>query len=99
MEFAGIRGTCQGMQIPTEIGVVLHEPVSDTIAFAGRAFSHDVEVELWKNVTNDVGKRVNGYRRAFNLSRPAETLPDDKKCRLTAEGARCARKEIGRAHV
>ena len=99
MEFAGIRGTRQGMQIPTEIGVVLHEPVSDQISFAGRAFCHDVEVELWKNITNDVGKRVDGCSRAFNLSRPAETLPDDKKYRLTAEGARCARKAIAGAHA
>lgn len=98
MEFAGIRGTRQGMQIPIEIGVVLHEPVSDTISFAGRAFSHDVEVELWKNVTNHVGKRVEGYRRVFNLSRPSETLPEEKY-RLDAEGTRRARKAIAGAHA
>ncbi|PKG33490.1 hypothetical protein [Methanoregula sp.] len=97
MEFAGIRGTRQGMQIPIEIGVVLHEPVSDTIAFAGRAFSHDVEVELWKNVTNHIGKRVDGYRRVFNLSRPGETLPDEK-CRLDAEGTRRAKHAIAGVH-
>jgi hypothetical protein len=98
MEFAGIRGTRQGMQIPIEIGVVLHEPVSDTISFAGRAFCHDVEVELWKNVTNHVGKRVDGYRRVFNLSRPGETLPEEKY-RLDAEKTRRARTAIAGAHA
>ncbi len=98
MEFAGIRGTRQGMQIPIEIGIVLHEPVSDTISFFGRAFSHDVEVELWKNVTNHVGKRVDGHRRAFNLSRPGETLPDEK-IRLNAEGIRRAKDAIAGAHA
>lgn len=98
MEFAGIRGTRQGMQIPIEIGVVLHEPVADTIAFAGRAFCHDVEVELWKNVTNHVGKRVDGYRRVFNLSRPGETLPEEKY-RLDTEGMRRARAAIAGAHA
>jgi len=99
MEFAGIRGTRQGMQIPTEIGVILHDPVSDKVAFAGKAFSHDVEVELWKNVTDEVGKRVDGHRRVFNLTRPGETLPDDRKFRLDAEGARHARKAIAGAHA
>ncbi|HII97781.1 MAG TPA: hypothetical protein HA272_00600 [Methanoregula sp.] len=99
MEFAGIRGTRQGIQIPTEIGVVLHDPVSDTVEFAGRAFSHDVEVELWKNVTDDVGKRVDGHRRVFNLTRPGETLPDDRKFRLDSEGSRRARKAIADAHA
>ena len=99
MEFAGIRGTRQGIQIPTEIGVVLHDPVSDTIAFAGRAFSHDVEVELWKNVTDDLGKRVDGHRRVFNLARPGETLPDDRNFKLDFEGSHRARKAIAGAHA
>lgn len=99
MEFAGIRGTRQGMQIPIEIGVVLHDPVSDTVAFAGKAFSHDVEVELWKNVTNDIGKRVDGHRRVFNLASPGTTLPDDRKFRLDAEGTRNARDAITAVHA
>jgi HAMP domain-containing protein len=98
MEFAGIRGTRQGMQIPTEIGVVLHNPATDTLSFAGKAFCHDIEVEVWKNVTDDLGKRVDGYRRTFNLARPAVSIPDDKKSRLTAEGTRHARAAIGAVH-
>jgi hypothetical protein len=99
MEFAGIRGTRQGMQIPTEIGVVLHDPASDKVAFAGKAFGRDVEVEVWKNITDEVGKRVDGHRRVFNLARPGEMLPDDRKFRLDAEGTRRARKAIAGAHA
>lgn len=98
MEFAGIRGTRQGMQIPIEIGVVLHDPVSDTVTFAGKAFSHNVEVELWKNVIDEVGKRVDNHRRVFNLADPGKTLPDDRKFRLDAEGTRQARAAIIAAH-
>lgn len=98
MEFAGIRGTRQGMQIPTEIGVVLHDPERDTLSFAGKAFVYDIEVELWKNVTDDLGKRVDGHRRIFNLSRPGETIPEDKKFRLDAEGTRRARAAITAVH-
>jgi hypothetical protein len=99
MEFAGIRGTRQGMQIPIEIGVVLHDPASNTISLAGKAFSRDIEVELWKNITNDVGKRVDGHRRVFNLARPGESLPDDRKFRLDADGARHARTAIAEVHA
>jgi hypothetical protein len=99
MEFAGIRGTRQGMQIPIEIGVVLHDPVSDTISLTGKAFSRDIEVELWKNVTDEVGKRVDGHRRVFNLTRPGESLPDDRKYRLDADGTRHARVAIAEVHA
>ncbi|NMB77473.1 MAG: hypothetical protein GYA23_00055 [Methanomicrobiales archaeon] len=98
MEFAGIRGTRQGMQIPIEIGVLLHDPVADTLSFAGKAFSHDIEVELWRNVTDDLGKRVDGHRRVFNLQDPGKTLPDDRKFRLDAPGTRKARAAITAVH-
>jgi hypothetical protein len=99
MEFAGIRGTRQGMQIPIEIGVVLHDPASDTVSLAGKAFNRDIEVELWKNVTDEVGKRVDGHRRVFNLSRPGESLPDDRKYRINTEGTRHARTAISEVHA
>jgi hypothetical protein len=98
MEFAGIYGTHQRMQIPIEIGVVLHNPSSDTISFAGKPFARDIEVELWKNVTNDIGKRVDGNRRVFNLIRPGESLAFDKKFHLDNEGVRHARTAITEVH-
>lgn len=73
MEFAGIYGTRQLMQIPIEIGVVLHDPGTDSLSFAGKPFSYDIDVELWKNITDDVGKRVDGKRRVFNLAEPGLT--------------------------
>jgi hypothetical protein len=99
MEFAGIYGTHQRMQIPIEIGVVLHNPVTGEVSFAGKAFVRDIDVELWKNVTNDIGKRVDGSRRVFNLTRPGESLPFDKKFHLDADGARHARAAIAAVHA
>jgi hypothetical protein len=98
MEFAGIYGTHQRMQIPIEIGVVLHNPVTDEVSFAGKAFARYIDVELWKNVTDDIGKRVDGNRRVFNLTRPGESLPFDKKYHLSAEGAHQARAAIAGVH-
>jgi hypothetical protein len=94
MEFAGIYGTHQRMQIPIEIGVVLHDPANDALSFAGKPFKADIEVELWKNILNDVGKRVNARRRVFNLAEPARTQPFDHRFHLSPAGARKARMAI-----
>ncbi|MFA6225735.1 MAG: hypothetical protein WC620_06035 [Methanoregula sp.] len=94
MEFAGIYGTHQRMQIPIEIGVVLHDPSTDALSFAGKPFPTGIEVELLKNILNDVGKRVDARRRVFNLAEPARTQPFDHRFHLSPAGARKARTAI-----
>jgi len=94
MEFAGIYGTHQRMQIPIEIGVVLHNPETDVLSFAGKPFRADVEVELWKNILNDVGKRVDSRRRVFNLADTVRTQQFDHRFHLSPAGARKARTAI-----
>jgi hypothetical protein len=94
MEFAGIYGTRQGMQIPIEIGVVIHQPDTDILSFAGKAFNRNIDVELWKNITDDVGKRIEGKRRVFNLAFPAHTKSFDKKFHLDMNGRKEARRAI-----
>jgi hypothetical protein len=98
MEFAGIYGTRQTMQIPIEIGVVLHDPGTDSLSFAGKAFSYAIEVELWKNITDDVGKRVDGKRRVFNLAEPGLTREFDHKFNLDSTKKRGARAAINAVH-
>jgi hypothetical protein len=98
MEFAGIYGTRQSMQIPVEIGIVIHHPEKDMLSFTGRAFSFDIDVELWKNVMNDVGKRIDGRRRVFNLARPEHSCQFDPKFHLGAEGRSEARRAITVVH-
>ncbi|MFA4877418.1 MAG: hypothetical protein WC586_08390 [Methanoregula sp.] len=98
MEFAGIYGTRQILQIPIEIGVVLHDPASDTLSFAGKPFSFDIDVELWKNITDDVGKRVDGKRRVFNLANPNETYDYDRRFSLDSAQKRAAWTAINAVH-
>ena len=94
MEFAGIYGTHQGMQIPIEIGMVIHQPDTDALSFAGKAFNRVIDVELWKNNTDDVGKRIEGQRRVFNLASPGHSKIFDKKFHLGTEGRKEARRAI-----
>jgi hypothetical protein len=99
MEFAGVYGTHQGMQVPIEIGVVIHQPDTDTLSFSGKAFKRTIDVELWKNFTDDVGKRIVGQRRVFNLASPGHTKIFDKNSiwvprnekRQTVQSPRCIR--------
>jgi hypothetical protein len=95
MEFAGIYGTHQRMQIPIEIGVVIHQPDTDALSFAGKAFNRSVDVELWKNITDDVGKRIEGQRRVFNLAYPGHSKIFDKKFDLGTAGQKEALRAIG----
>jgi hypothetical protein len=98
MEFAGIYGTHQGIQIPIEIGVVIHDPDSDVLSFSGKAFNYNIDVELWKNITDDVGKRVEGQRRVFNLASRGHTKFFDKKIHMGEEGRKEARRAIASVH-
>jgi hypothetical protein len=98
MEFAGIYGTRQGMQIPIEIGVVLHDPDNDSLTFAGKPFCQDIHVELWKNITDDLGKRAGGKQRVFNLTDTAILKSFDKKFHLDNEGKQKAREAVNAVH-
>lgn len=98
MEFAGIYGTHQKMQIPIEIGVVVHEPDSDALSFTGKSFNRNIDVELWKNITDDVGKRIEGHRRVFNLTTRGRSKDFDKKFHLGTGGLKEARRIITAVH-
>jgi hypothetical protein len=98
MEFAGIYGTRQGIQIPIEIGVVIHSPQTDTLSFTGKTFNLDINVEHWKNITNDLGKRVNGHRRVFNLINPGHSKNFDAKFHLDTQERKKARRVIATVH-
>jgi hypothetical protein len=98
MEFAGIYGTRQGIQIPIEIGVVIYSPQTDTVSFTGKTFSLDINVEHWKNVTNDLGKRINGHRRVFNLIAPGRSKNFDAKFHLDPQERNRAHHAIAIVH-
>lgn len=99
MEFAGIYGTHQRIQVPTEIGVVIHQPDSDAITFNGKAFTQNINVERWKNITDDVGKRITGQRRIFNLASPGQSRIFTKRFHLNRAGQKDADRAIAGVHT
>jgi hypothetical protein len=69
MEFGGICGTWQRMKLPVEAGVVIHDPGSDTLSFAGKKFSFDLDVTVWKNITDELGQTVGKNPCTINPAR------------------------------
>jgi hypothetical protein len=86
MEFGHICGTYQAQVIPVEVGVAIHTPETDALTFAGKKISYDVDVELWKHVTDDLGRTVDRSVTIANLGRKEYTKPYSGKIRLDKKG-------------
>jgi len=52
MNLQDLRHT-PGHADPHRIGVVIHQPDTDTLSFTGKSFNRPIDVELWKNITDE----------------------------------------------
>lgn len=91
MEFGHVYGTHREIVMPIEVGVVTYDPVADCAAFAGRTFAHDLEVEIWKSSTDDLGRRTGVMTAVANPGQGTGGLPYDPRFRLNRAGWREAR--------
>lgn len=86
MEFGGVCGTWQRMKLPVEAGIIVHNPECDDLVFFGRRFSYDIDITVWKNITDELGRTVGKNPCSFNPSKN-ETEPGHvKKIRLDHNG-------------
>jgi hypothetical protein len=95
MEFGGVYGTYQRMNIPIEIGTLLYNPESDEIDLSGKKFRYDIDVEQWLNKTDDWGRTKGVKKRIFNLENSDSQKEYDKKFHLDAAGRKKAHKISG----
>jgi hypothetical protein len=86
MEFGGVCGTWQRMKLPVEAGVIIHDPASDTLVFSGKKFSYDIDVTVWKNITDDLGRTVGKNPCSINPVKNSREVGHVKKIRLDHEG-------------
>lgn len=56
IEFGYAYGTRRAVMMPVEIGAVVHRPEDDTARFVGEKFRYDVDIEIWKRVTDTCGR-------------------------------------------
>ncbi|RXE57011.1 hypothetical protein ABH15_02430 [Methanoculleus taiwanensis] len=90
MEFGHVYGTCRDLLMPVELGMVLYDPASNTPRFAGRKFSYDIDVELWRNVTDERGATLGVTATVANLARNEYQKPFLRSHRLSARRIRDA---------
>jgi hypothetical protein len=96
MEFGHIYGTRRTAVMPVEIGAVLYDPDGDTPRFFGEKFRYDIDVELWRNVTDSRGNTRGVTASVANLLRGEYQKPYVRNYRLPGYRVREAEK-ISRA--
>ena len=77
IEFGYVYGTCRRVIMPIEIGAVVHRPGDDSVRYRGEQFRYDVDVEIWKKVTDSCGKTVGVATTVANMDRGEYGMPYD----------------------
>jgi len=67
IEFGYVYGTCRRVMMPIEIGAVAHRPEDDSVRYTGEQFRYDIDVEIWKKVTDSCGKTVGVTTTVANM--------------------------------
>lgn len=103
IEFGYVYGTCREVMMPIEIGAVLHLPENDGIQYAGEQFRYDLDVEIWKKVTDPCGRTVGVSTTVANMSQGRYGMAYDHFFRLpdgevpsAQDAARSAFGDLGR---
>ena len=96
MEFGHVYGTRRAVVMPVEIGVVLHNPEEDQLRYLGETFRYDIDLELWKNVTDARGKTLGVTATVANLGRGEYRKPFLRGYRLPGYRVQAAR-EVARS--
>ena len=69
IEFGYVYGTCRAVMMPIEIGAVVHRPEDDSVSYVGEQFRYDIDVEIWKKVTDPCGKTTGVATTVANMGR------------------------------
>ncbi len=83
IEFGYVYGTCRNVIMPIEIGAVVHRPEDDSIRYVGEQFRYDIDVEIWKKVTDPCGKTIGVATTVANMGRSEYGMPYDHSFRVS----------------
>ncbi|MDD3856827.1 MAG: hypothetical protein PHP43_02115 [Methanoculleus sp.] len=91
IEFGYVYGTCRAVMMPIEIGAVVHRPQDDSVCYLGEQFRYDVDVEIWKKVTDECGRTSGVATTVANMGRGEYGMPYDHSYRIPGGGMPVAR--------
>jgi len=86
IEFGYVYGTCREVMMPIEIGAVVYRSEDDNVRYAGEQFRYDIDVEIWKKVTDPCGRTVGVSTTVANMGRGAYGGAYDHSFRIPLEG-------------
>ncbi|TAJ44969.1 hypothetical protein [Methanofollis fontis] len=92
LEFGYAYGTHRCISMPIEAGVVVYDHSEDRPIFGGWECREDLEVEIWQNRTDALGRRTGVSTHVANPGRRKIMSPYDPRHRLKREGWRRARR-------
>lgn len=92
MEFGYVYGTHRHVVMPTEIGVCIYDPQHGGISYWGRKLSYDIDLEIWKTVTDSQGNKTGVSTRVVNIAKGEYQMPYDRSFHLPREKYREARR-------
>ncbi|MCK9305979.1 MAG: hypothetical protein M0P17_00435 [Methanoculleus sp.] len=96
IEFGYVYGTCRQVMMPIEIGAVVYRPEDDAVQYAGEQFCYEIDVEIWKKVTDSCGKTVGVATTVANMGREEYGRPYDHSFRV-ADGEVTAARATARS--
>ena len=85
IEFGYVYGTCREVMMPIEIGAVIYRPEDDDVRYAGEQFRYDIDVEIWKKVTDPCGRTTGVSTTVANMGRGRYGMAYDHFFRLPVE--------------
>lgn len=91
IEFGYVYGTCRAVVMPIEAGVVIHRPADDSVRYLGEEFRHDINVEIWKKVTDPCGRTTGVATTVANTGRGIAGMAYDHSFQVPADEVGAAR--------
>jgi hypothetical protein len=98
MEFGYVFGTHRHVVMPTEIGVCMYDPQHGGISYWGRKLSYDIDLEIWKTVTDSQGNKIGVSTRIVNIAQGEYQMPYDRLFHLPREKYTEARRTARNAY-
>ncbi len=91
MEFGYVYGTSRAVMMPVEVGAVIHRPGDDSVRYLWEQFRHNIDVEIWKKVTDSCGRTTGVATTVANMGRDEYGMPYDHSFRILDDEVPAAR--------
>jgi len=99
IEFGYVYGTCRGVMMPIEIGAVVYRSEDYSVQYVGEQFRYDIDVEIWKKVTDSCGKTIGVATTVANMDRGEYGLEYDHSFRIPEDAVPAAEATARKAYA